>query len=101
MKAWDYARTIFESEKLRIAYIKAPGGGGGGGGEAEAEAEAEARRRRLAAAAPARAGGRRRAGGGGGRAAGPSGDFRDFQNFFLVLILLFGFRPQSQFQPLP
>ena len=23
MKAWDYARTIFESEKLRIAYIKA------------------------------------------------------------------------------
>ena len=23
LKAWDYARTIFESEKLRIAYIKA------------------------------------------------------------------------------
>ena len=23
MKAWDYARTIFQSEKLRIAYIKA------------------------------------------------------------------------------
>ena len=22
-KAWDYARTIFESEKLRISYIKA------------------------------------------------------------------------------
>ena len=23
LKAWDYARTIFQSEKLRIAYIKA------------------------------------------------------------------------------
>ena len=23
LKAWDYARTIFRSEKLRIAYIKA------------------------------------------------------------------------------
>ena len=23
LKAWDYARTIFESEKLRISYIKA------------------------------------------------------------------------------
>ena len=23
MKAWDYARTIFQSEKLRIVYIKA------------------------------------------------------------------------------
>ena len=28
MKAWDYARTIFESEKLRIAYIKAEIGTG-------------------------------------------------------------------------
>ena len=23
LKAWDYAQTIFRSEKLRIAYIKA------------------------------------------------------------------------------
>ena len=22
LKAWDYAQTIFQSEKLRIAYIK-------------------------------------------------------------------------------
>ena len=28
MKAWDYARTIFQSEKLRIAYIKAEIGTG-------------------------------------------------------------------------
>ena len=28
LKAWDYARTIFESEKLRIAYIKAEIGTG-------------------------------------------------------------------------
>ena len=28
LKAWDYARAIFESEKLRIAYIKAEIGTG-------------------------------------------------------------------------
>ena len=28
LKAWDYARMIFESEKLRIAYIKAEIGTG-------------------------------------------------------------------------
>ena len=28
LKAWDYARTIFESEELRIAYIKAEIGTG-------------------------------------------------------------------------
>ena len=28
LKAWDYARTIFQSEKLRIAYIKAEIGTG-------------------------------------------------------------------------